>query len=206
METPMKLYYSAGACSLAPHIVLEEIGAPYEAQAMNLKKGEQKTPEYLASNPKGAVPALETDQGVLTENVAILNYLAATHPEAGLAPTGDAYAAAALTSFNSFLGSSVHPNIGKLLFYPMSDEEKTKQREVALAKLRLVEDHLLVGPWVLGEGYSVADPFLMVFERWARAAGLLDAAEFPRMNAHLDAIQARPAVERTLANEGLSKV
>lgn len=202
----MKLYYSPGACSLAPHVVLEEIGAPYEAQAINFKKGEQKTPDYLAKNPKGAVPALETDQGVLTENVAILNYLAAIHPEAGLAPTGDAYAAATLTSFNAFLGSSVHPNIGKLLFYPLSDEEKAKQREVALAKLRLIEDSLLAGPWALGEAYTVADPYLMVFERWARAGGLLDAAEFPRMNAHLDAIQARPAVERTLASEGLSKV
>lgn len=201
-----KLYYSPGACSLAPHIVLEEIGAPYEVQAVNLKAGEQRTPAYLAQNPKGAVPALKTDRGVLTEGVAILNYLAATHPEAGLAPVGDPYAQAVLTSFCAYLGSSVHPNIGKLLFYPLGDAEKAAQREVTLSKLRLIEDSLLVGPWALGDTYTVADPYLSVFERWARAGGLLDAAEFPRMNAHLDAVQARPAVERVLANEGLAKV
>ena len=201
-----KLYYSAGACSLAPHIVLEEIGAPYEIEAVNLRAGEQKRPEYLARNPKGAVPALDTEHGVLTENVAILNYLAATHPDAGLAPTGDAWALAGLTSFTAFLGSSVHPNIGKLLFYPLDPEAKAAQREVTLAKLRLIEDHLLIGPWALGEAYSVADPYLMVFERWARSGGLLDPSEFPRMNAHLDAVQARPAVERALSAEGIAKV
>lgn len=202
----MKLYYSPGACSLAPHVVLEEIGAPYEVQALNLKAGDQRRPEYLAANPKGAVPALSTDHGVLTENVAILNYLAAKHPEAGLAPVNDVYAQAALTSFNAFLGSSVHPNIGKLLFYPLDAEAKAAQREVTLAKLRLIENSLFVGPWAMGQRYSLADPYLMVFERWARAAGLLDPSEFPRMNAHLDAVQARPAVQSVLAKEGLTAV
>jgi len=202
----IKLYYSPGACSLAPHVVLEEIGAPYETEAVNLKAGEQRRPEFLARNPKGAVPALDTDHGVLTENVAILTYLAAIHPEAGLAPTGDAWAQAGLTSFLSFLSSSIHPNIGKLLFYPLDAEAKAAQREVTLAKMRLIEDSLLVGPWALGETYSVADPYLMVFERWARSGGLLTAADFPRMNAHLDAVQARPAVERALTQEGIAKV
>ncbi len=201
-----KLYYSPGVCSLAPHIVLEEIGAPYEIEAVNLKAGEQRRPEFLARNPKGAVPALDTDHGVLTENTAILTYLAAIHPEAGLAPTGDAWAQAGLTSFLSFLASSIHPNIGKLLFYPLDAEAKAAQREVTLAKLRLIEDGLLVAPWALGEAYSVADPYLMVFERWARSGGLLTAADFPRMNAHLDAVQARPAVERALTQEGIAKV
>ncbi|WP_282007978.1 glutathione S-transferase family protein [Brevundimonas aveniformis] len=201
-----KLYYSTGACSLAGHIVLEEIGAPYELEAVNLKAGEQKRPEFLAMSPKGSTPVLLTEHGPLTENVAILAYLAATHPEAGLAPTDDAWASAQLTSFNGFLGSSVHPNIGKLLFYPLGEAEKAAQRDVTLAKLRLVEDHLLVGPWALGEAYSTADPYLMVFERWARQGGLLDPAEFPRMNAHLDAVQARPAVQRVFDQEGIAKV
>lgn len=203
-----KLYYSPGACSLAPHIVLEEIGAPYETQAINLRAGEQKTPEYLAINPKGAVPALATDHGVLTENVAILNYLAARHPEAGLAPTNDVFAQACLTAFNAFLGASVHPALGKLLFShpPLEGEAKQVQRDLALAKLQVVEDSLFVGPWAQGQRVSVADAYLVPFERWARSARLLDPARFPRLNAHLDAMQDRPAVQRVLQREGLTRV
>lgn len=201
-----KLFYSPGACSLAAHTVLEEIGAPYEAQAVNLREGEQKQPTYLAINPKGAVPALATEHGVLTENVAILNYLAAKHPEAGLAPLNDVYATAQLTSFNGFLGSSVHPAIGKLTFSrpPMEGEARAQQQDLTLSKLRLLEDSLFVGPWALGSKFTVADPYLMVFERWARQGGVLDAASFPRLNDHLDRVQQRPATQRALAAEGLS--
>lgn len=203
----LKLYLSPGACSLAPHIVLEEIGAAYETEVVNLRAGEQKRPEYLAVNPKGAVPALATDHGVLTENVAVLAYLAARHPEAGLAPSNDIFAQACQTSFNAFLASSVHPNLGKLLFHPPADDAaKAELREVTMAKLRLIEDSLFVGPWALGQRYCTSDPYLFVFERWARAGRLLDPATFPRMNAHLDRIQERPAVQRALAAEGLSKV
>ncbi len=201
-----KLYYSPGACSLAAHTVLEEIGAPYEAQVVNLREGEHKQPTYLAINPKGAVPALATEHGVLTENVAILNYLAAKHPEAGLAPINDVYATASLTSFNGFLGSSVHPAIGKLMFSrpPMEGEARSQQQDLTMTKLRLLEDSLFVGPWALGSKFSVADPYLMVFERWARQGGLLDASGFPKLNEHLDRIQQRPATQRALAAEGLS--
>jgi glutathione S-transferase len=201
-----KLYYSTGACSLAAHILLEEIGTPYELEAVNLRAGEQKRPEFLALNPKGSTPVLVTDHGPLTENVAILTYLATTNPDAGLAPVGDAWASAQLTSFCAFLASSVHPNIGKLLFYPLGEAEKAAQREVTLTKLRLIEDHLMVGPWVMGEAYSLADPYLSVFERWARQGGLLDPAEFPGMNAHLDAVQARPSAQRVFDQEGIAEV
>lgn len=201
----VKLFYSPGACSLAPHIVLEEIGAPFELQAVNLRAGEQRTAAYLAMNPKGAVPALEGENGILTENVAILNYLAASHPEAGLAPTDDAWAMAQVTSFNAYLSGSVHGNIGKLLFHPQAPEAQAELRTVTLSKLQLIEDGLLVGPWVQGETYTISDPYLSVFERWARHGGLLDPETFPRMNAHLDAVQARPAAQRALASEGISK-
>lgn len=204
----LKLYYAPGACSLAAHVVLEEIGAAYETQAVNLRQGEQKQPAYLAINPKGAVPALATDHGVLTENVAILAYLAAKHPEAGLAPINDVYASAAQTAFNGFLGSSVHPAVGRLLFSrpPMEGAERDTQQDLALSKLRIVEESLFAGPWAMGPRYSAADPYLMVFERWMRQAGLLDAVAFPRLNDHLDRVQARPAVGRALAAEGLEVV
>ena len=203
----LKLYYSPGACSLAAHVVLEEIGAPYETQLVNLREGEQRRPEYLTLNPQGAVPALAVEHGILTENVAVLSYLAAKHPEAGLGPVNDVYAQASLISFMAFLGSSVHPAIGKLLYSrpPLEGQAREDQHALTLAKLRLIEDNLLVGPWALGRTYWVADPYLMVFERWARQAGLLDES-FARMNAHLDRVQERPAVQKALAAEGLSPV
>lgn len=202
----LKLYYSPGACAMASHIALDEAGADYELQKIDLKQGEQRTPEYLAVNPAGVTPALVTDQGVITQNVAILAYVAQTHPKADLAPLGDAYAFARLQAFNAWLASSLHPAIGKVLFSrpPLEGAARGEALEQALAKYDLAEQHLLAGPWALGEDHSVTDGYLMVFTRWARQAELLDKARFPGLNAHLDRVQSRPAVQRALAVEGLS--
>lgn len=201
----LKLFISPGACATASHIALEEAGAAYETQVVDLKTGQQRTPEYLAVNPAGVTPALQTDQGVLTQNAAILTFVAQTHPDRDLAPINDPYALAIFNAFNGFLGSSLHPAIGKVLFSrpPLEGETKSQAVDLALAKYQLVEDHYLKGDWVLGDRFSLADGYLVVFERWARQAGLLDAARFPRLNAHLDRVQARPAVQRVLAAEGL---
>ena len=203
----LKLYISPGACATASHIALEEAGADYQTQVIDLKTGQQKTPEYLAVNPAGVTPALETDHGVITQNAAILALVAQTHLDRKLAPT-EPYALAAFNAFNGFLASSLHPAIGKVLFSrpPLEGEAKDQAIEMALSKYQLVEDHHLKGDYVLGDSFSLADGYLLVFERWARQAGLLDAARFPRLNAHLDRIQARPAVQRVLEAEGLSVV
>ncbi|PQZ82807.1 MULTISPECIES: glutathione S-transferase family protein [unclassified Brevundimonas] len=200
----LKLYYSPGACAMASHIALEEAGADYELQKVDLKKGEQRTPEYLAVNPAGSTPAMATEQGVITQNVAILAYVAQTHPQAKLAPLGDAYAFARMQAFNAWLASSLHPAIGKVLFSRLEGAARDEALELALAKYDLAEQHLLVGPWALGADHSVTDGYLMVFTRWARQADLLDKARFPGLNAHLDRVQSRPAVQRALAAEGLS--
>ncbi|MNS32719.1 Glutathione S-transferase GST-4.5 [compost metagenome] len=200
----LKLYYSPGACAMASHIALEEAGADYELQKIDLKKGEQRTPEYLAVNPAGSTPAMATEQGVITQNVAILAYVAQTHPQAKLAPLGDAYAFARMQAFNAWLASSLHPAIGKVLFSRLEGAARDEALELALAKYDLAEQHLLVGPWALGADHSVTDGYLMVFTRWARQADLLDKARFPGLNAHLDRVQSRPAVQRALAAEGLS--
>lgn len=201
----LKLYISPGACATASHIALEEAGADYKTQVIDLKTGQQKTPEYLAVNPAGVTPALETDHGVITQNAAILALVAQTHPDRKLAPTDDPYAFAAFNAFNGFLASSLHPAIGKVLFSrpPLEGEAKDQAIEMALSKYQLVEDHYLKGDYVLGDSFSLADGYLVVFERWARQAGLLDPARFPRLNAHLDRIQARPAVQAVLKDEGL---
>ncbi|HVK43010.1 MAG TPA: glutathione S-transferase N-terminal domain-containing protein [Phenylobacterium sp.] len=203
----LKLYYSPGACAMASHIALEEAGADYELQKIDLRQGEQRTPEYLAINPAGVTPALATAQGVITQNVAILAYVAQTCPQAGLAPT-EAYAFARMQAFNAWLASSLHPAIGKVLFSrpPLEGAARAEALEQALARYDLAEQHLLVGPWALGADHSATDGYLMVFTRWARQADLLDKVRFPGLNAHLDRVQSRPAVQRALAAEGLSAI
>src|SRR5665213_2889531 len=104
----LKLFYTPGACSLASHIALEEAGADYQAERVDLKSGAQRAPAYLAINPKGRVPALTTDRGVLTESPVILGYIAQTHPEAHLAPIGDSFAFGDMQAFNVFLATTVH--------------------------------------------------------------------------------------------------
>ncbi len=204
----LKLYYSPGACALASHIALEEAGADYEAVAIDLKKGEQKTPDYLAINPAGVTPALVTDEGVLTENLVVMGYVAQTHPEARLADNESSFKFGKMQSLNGWLGSSLHPAIGKVLFSrpPLEGEAKTGQIELALGKYDLAEQHLFKGPWAMGDDYTVADGYLSVFTRWARQAELLDKTRYPKLNDHLDRVQARPAVQRVLAAEGIEPV
>jgi glutathione S-transferase len=204
----LTLYYSPGACAMASHIALEEAGADYEIVRIDLKKGEQKTPEYLAINPAGVTPALVTDEGVLTENLVIMGYVAQTRPEANLADTASSFNFGKMQSFNGFLGSSLHPAIGKVLFSrpPLEGEARDQATELALSKYDLVEQHLLKGPYAMGRDYTVADGYLSVFSRWARQAGLLDKHRFPKLNAHLEIVQARPAVQRVLHAEGIPAV
>lgn len=201
----LKLYYSPGACAMASHIALEEAGADYELVKIDLRRGEQKTPEYLAVNPAGATPALVTDEGVLTENLVIMGYVAQTHPEAGLAADDSPFEFGKMQSFNGFLGSSLHPAIGPVLFAhpPLEGEARAAALEKALARYDLVEHHLLKGPWAMGEAYTVADGYLSVFTRWLRLNDLLDKERFPKLNAHLNLVQARPAVAKVLHMEGL---
>lgn len=202
------LYISPGACAMASHAAFEEAGVPHQTRVINLKAGEQRTPDYLAINPAGVTPALETERGVITQNAAILAWLAQLHPEKGLAPVDDPFEFARFNAFNGWLASSLHPAIGKLLFSrpPLDGEAKDQALEQAMAKYDLAEQHLLEGPWVFGETWSLADDYLMVFTRWARQAGLLDPQRFPRLNAHLNVVQERPAVIRMLKAEGLQPV
>lgn len=201
-------FISAGACAMATHSALEEAGVDYEMQLIDLKKGEQKTPEYLAVNPAGVTPALKTDQGVITQNAAILGWVAATHPDKELAPVDDAFAMARFDAFNGWLASSLHPAIGKVLFSrpPLEGQAKDDAIEQALAKYDLAEQHLVEGPYVFGEDWTLADNYLAVLTRWARQAKLLDADRYPKLNAHLDRVQQRPAMQRMLKAEGLEPV
>lgn len=170
----MKLYYLPGACSLADHIVLEWIGAPYEA--IEVARDQLKSPEYLKISPGGHVPALLDDDGwALTENIAILHYLAEKHPEAKLAGT-DARSRAEVNRWLGFLNSDVHqsfkPIFGAAGF--ISDEaqheELQQHAREKLGKLfTRIDTQLETHTWLAGEHRSIADPYLFVVLRWARA-------------------------------------
>ncbi|MFN3536020.1 MAG: glutathione S-transferase family protein [Brevundimonas sp.] len=203
----LKLYYSPGACALASHIAFEEAGADYEAVKIDLKKGEQKTPEYLKVNPAGVTPALATDQGVLTENAVIMPWIADRHSEKNLVPT-DAFERAKMDAFNGWAGSSLHPALSRLMFSrpPLEGDAKDAALKIVKDKLSLAEQHLLKGPFVMGDQYTVADGYLSVFTRWCRQAGILDGEAYPKLNAHLDTVQARPAVQRALKAQGIEPV
>jgi glutathione S-transferase len=211
----LKLFYAPGACSLASHIALEETGAPYEAVRLDFAKGEQTQPAYRAVNPKGRVPALVTDRGVLTESPAILGYIAQAFPGAGLAPTDDLFAFSDVQAFNSFLSSTVHI-IFAHVFRPgrYADGEdaaaamRAKAPQALAEAFALIEEKLADGrPWVHGERYTVSDAYLYVFSRWlVSRPGLGDHSGLTRVAGHRARVQVRPAVQRVLAAEGLEPV
>lgn len=206
----LKLFYSPGSCALASHIALEEAGADYQAVRVNFADNEQRKPEYLKVNPKGRVPALVTDHGILTETPAILVYISQTHPEAALAPLDDPFALARLQSFNSYLCSTVHVahahggRGARWADEPSSLEDmKRKVPQNVAACFELIEDSMLQGPWVMGERYTVADPYLFTVSGWLNRDGI-DIARFPKVADHHARMRKRPAVARTLEQESAS--
>lgn len=205
----LNLYYSPGACSLASHIVLEESKAPYTLQRVDLKAGEQRSPEYLKINPKGRVPALKTDRGILTESPVILGYIAQAYPEAGLADLGDGFALADMQAFNLFLTATVHvafAHVFRPTRYADGDAAAAAMRTKASASLDdcfgLIEGKMSDGrPYVHGDRYTISDPYLLVFSRWLDRADLGPVDKFPLVAAHRKRIEARPAVQKVLSDE-----
>lgn len=202
----IKLFYSPGACSLASHIALEEAGAEYEAVRVDTAAGEQRKPEYLAINPKGRVPALATEDGVLTETPAILAWVAQAFPEARLAPT-DPWLFAQAQAFNSYLSSTVHvAHAHARRGYRWASEEssfadmKAKVAQNMADCFQLIEDDLLKGPWVMGSEFSVCDGYLFTVAKWLEGDGV-DIKRFPKVEAHFERVGARDAVRKVLARE-----
>ncbi|GAA4792770.1 glutathione binding-like protein [Lysobacter hankyongensis] len=207
MESIMKLYYSPGACSLSDHIVLEWIGQPYEA--VKVSREERRKPEFLAINPAGAVPALEHDGWVLTQNSAILNYLADLHPGAGLGGDGSARSRAEVNKWVAFSNSDVHPAFHPLFGSTAYLEDPAlidKSKDAARAKIRTLYEradaHLADKEWLAGSR-SVADPYLYVTYRWARANGV-DLGGLDNLAAFASRMEADPAVQKVLQDEGLA--
>jgi glutathione S-transferase len=205
----LDFYFSPGSCALASHILLEEVGADYRGQRINFGEGQQQSPDYLKINPKGRVPALITDKGILTETPAILVYIAQTQGAADLAMMNDPFEFARLQAFNSYLASTVHvahAHGGRGSRW--SDDEaawasmKQKLPQSVGATFAYVEQEALAGPFVMGDAYTIADPYLFTVARWMQGDGL-DPAQFPKVEAHMEIMRARPSTQAALAAEGL---
>lgn len=203
------LYHMPGTIGLAVTIALEEAGLPYRIERVDFRQKAQRSPDYLRINPKGRVPALATERGILTETVAILDFIARTAPEARLLPLDDAFAAAEITAFNTYLASTVHParahGSRPERWVEADDVEAARAMKAFVPKglaaaVRPIEDGFLKGPWVGGEAFSIADGYLFRIARWLEGDGV-PLVSVPRIADHMRRMEERAAVKRALAHE-----
>lgn len=201
----MKLFLKAGACSLSPHIVLEESGLPYETEAVDLKtKVTASGTDYWAINPKGYVPALQLDSGeVLTEGPAIVQYLADQVPEKKLAPANGTLERYRLQSWLTFIGTELHRSFSPFFNPASSDDWKAAALSNLERRLDYVNTQLAGKSYLLGEEFSVADAYLFTILNWTKFIKL-DLARWPNVAVYHARVGARPAVQATLKSEGLA--
>jgi glutathione S-transferase len=202
-----KLYYAPGTCALASHIALEEAGADYSAIRLDFKANQQQSPDYLKINAKGRVPALVTDKGIITETPAILAYVAQTFSKAKLAPLDDPFAFAQVQSFNSYLCATVHvAHAHKGRGYRWATQEssfadmKGMVPKSMAACMDLVEKGMLKGPWVMGEQYTICDPYLYTIALWLEGDSV-DLKTLPKVAAHMKRMADRPAVKKVMGEQ-----
>jgi glutathione S-transferase len=203
----LTLYYAKGTCALASHIALEDAGAPYALKRVDFASKEQQSAEYLKINAKGRVPSMVTPRGILTETPAILAFIAQSFPAAALAPLDDPFAFAELQSFNSYLCSTVHvAHAHRLRGFRWADEASSyadmqrKVPETVVACFDLIETQMMRGPWVMGENYTVADPYLYTIAQWLEGDSV-DIRRFPRVYDHMTRMAERANVKKVLAEE-----
>lgn len=208
----MKLYYAPGACSLAPHIALEEVGVPFELSRVDLAHNQQGSTEYRRINPKGRVPALVDGDWVLTEAPAILRYIAARHPAVGLWPW-DPREEARCAEWLNWLSSTVQVafvHVRRAARYaadPRAVEDVASTAKKTSHDLwQTIDQKIGQGPWALGNRYSVVDLLLMAHWLWGRGPvlGFDMERECPRWTEHAQRLAARPAVQRAFTSEGLT--
>lgn len=202
----MKLYYSPGACSLSPHIVVCETGIPVDLEKVNLADHKTETgQDYMAINPKGYVPALRLDDGsVLTEGPAIVQYLADQKPATGLAPAAGTIERYRLQEWLTFIGTELHKSFGTL-FNPATPEETKKTAKANIAKrLSYLNDQLANRQFLLGNHFTVADAYAFTIVNWTNFVHI-DLKPYPHLAAYVARVAARPKVHEALKQEGLAK-
>jgi len=203
----LTLYYFPGTCARAVHIALRDANAEFALRRVDFAAAEQRSEAYHGVNPKGRVPALETDRGILTETPAILAFIAARYPDAGLAPLDDAFEFARLQAFNCYLCATVHvAHAHRMRGARWADDPaaheamRRKVPQSVTEAFALIEDGMLVGPWVMGDRYTVCDPYLFTLAQWLEADGA-DPTRLPRVLDHRARVAERPAVRRAIAVE-----
>jgi glutathione S-transferase len=203
----MKLFFSPGACSLSPHIVLREADLSSDLEAVDLKSKKTKGgADYIGINPKGQVPALMLDDGeLLTEGPAIVQYLADRAPRSGLAPQAGTLERVRLQDWLNFISTELHKSFGPL-FNPATPEDyKPIAKDTIGKRFAFVDQHLeKSGPFLLGGQFSVADAYLFVMTFWANYLKI-DLSSWPHLKAYSERVAARPHVREAMKEEGLAK-
>ncbi|WP_428427880.1 glutathione S-transferase family protein [Pararhizobium sp.] len=201
----LKLYFSPGSCSQASHIALEETGSAYEAERVDFGIQQQRSAEFLHLNPKGRVPALVTERGVITESPAILAYIGQRFADTPIGVPQDAFEFARIQSFNAYLCSTVHVahahkrRGSRWADDPAVIEAMTLKVASNMSDcFELIETTMFSGPWVMGEAYSIADPYLYTFTSWLEGDGV-DPRRFPKVYEHSQRMAERPAVKKVLS-------
>lgn len=202
----MKLYFSPGACSLSPHIVLREAGANFDLEQVDLReKKTKKGDDYWQINPKGQVPLLELDSGErLSEGPAIVQYVADKNPAAGLAPIAGTMERYQLQGWLTHIGTELHKTFGPIFRPTTPDAYKAISKETLAAKYKHIDQHLAGRPYLMGEKFSVADAYLFTVTRWASRIDF-DLSPFPHVRAFMGRVSARPKVQEALKAEGLTQ-
>lgn len=200
----MKLFYSPGACSLSTHIILREAGYPFDLVKVDLaSKKTADGADFREVNPKGYVPALALDDGrVLTENIAIDEYLADHRREAGLAPPANTFERYKLVEWLAFISTELHKQFGPLFKPDYSADTKAKQKELLAKRFEYVAAELQNRQYLTGE-FSVADAYLFVMLQWAEKMQI-DLKRWPVLDAYTTRMKARPQVQAALEAEGLT--
>lgn len=205
----LKLFYSPGACSIVSHIALEEAGADFEPVRVTLAQGEHLADEYRAINPHARVPALSTEAGVITENIAILNFIADEFKATGSVPRGDHHAAARCNELLGWFASSVHIAFAEIWrgsrftddenVWPALEAGGRKALHSQFAEI----EQACGGGWLVANDFTAADGYALTFFRWGKRIGL-DMSAYPKWAALVERILERVAVKRVLDREGLS--
>ena len=203
-QNMLTLYYAKNSCAFAPHVVLEDAQADYKTVLIDIKNGEQNSDAYKKINMKQRVPALQTQKGILTETPAIMTYIAQEHPKKNLIPH-DNYLFAKVQSFNLYLASTVHvAHAHKHRGTRWATDQDaishmtSKVQRTMTDCGKFIESCLIKGPWVLGERYSICDPYLALITRWLKEDGV-DLSEFPLIRAHHELINKRDSMKKVLA-------
>jgi glutathione S-transferase len=203
----MKLYYSPGACSLSPHIALIESGLNFNIEKVDLKAGKTETgADYASINPKGYVPALELDNGTLmTEGPTIVQYIADHASGARIAPPQGAMARYELTEWLGYINSEIHKTFTPLFDKSSPEESKAAAKKKLDRRFAYAAKRLASHPYLVDDTFSVADGYLFVTLRWAKALAI-DLSAYPSLEAYRERMNQRPAVQAALKQEGIESI